>query len=184
MERVIVHVVVHRLCQRGQALGQPGLVHPAAGALLLQQLQLAPAVDDLGVVVGADDARHLAARLTRHLHHGHRVAGRAVLVAFEREDRCPVRQHARRQQVVQPVVEHRKATGAAGRERAREAREPGVRAGGVAEDVVHDARALAPFSGPRSTASATPSQRHRTPKVWHTANSDAWVSSRMASNRR
>ena len=32
---------------------------------------------------------------------------------------------------------------------------------------------LPPFSGPRSTTSATPSQRHITPKVWHTASSAA-----------
>ena len=39
---------------------------------------------------------------------------------------------------------------------------------------------LPPFSGPRNTASATPSHRHITPKVWHTASSTASSSARIA----
>ena len=43
---------------------------------------------------------------------------------------------------------------------------------------------LPPFSGPRNTASATPSHRHITPNVWQTASSTASSSARMRSNRR
>ena len=41
---------------------------------------------------------------------------------------------------------------------------------------------LPPFSAPRSTTSAMPSQRHITPKVWQTASSAASRSARIASN--
>ena len=43
---------------------------------------------------------------------------------------------------------------------------------------------LLPFSGPRSTGSAAPDQRHSTPKVWQTARSAASSLARIASKRR
>jgi hypothetical protein len=53
----IVDVILDGLGERREPLGDPLFVHAATRALFLQQHDLALAIDDLGMVIDAEDAR-------------------------------------------------------------------------------------------------------------------------------
>ena len=89
---------------------------------------LAPAVDDLGVVVDAEDPRHQPGRIPRELQHRERVAlGAADAERLVADRHAAFGQGAFGDQVEQAVVDH--AQPAAVAQVAREAPEPGVAQG-------------------------------------------------------
>ena len=53
----VAGIILDKLSERGEALGHPLLVDAAARALFLQQADLAMTIDDLGVVIDAENAR-------------------------------------------------------------------------------------------------------------------------------
>ena len=154
-----------------EALAVPLVRHLAAVALLVEDHHLPEAVHDLGVVVHREDAGHDAPAVAGELEHRDRVAGRAAdperLVADGDGPGGPVRP---RDEVEQAVLDHAEPCGRPGAPAKR--RNQGCSPAGQASTFSR-MPVLLPFSGPRSTGSAAPDQRHSMPKVWQTARSAA-----------
>jgi hypothetical protein len=128
------------------ALGVPGGAHLAALELLVEDGELPRAVEDLRMVVDAEEARHQAARVARELDHGDRVPRRAA----HPEGLPADRRHAVREgdaagdEVEEAVVEHAQAPA----HLLEAAAEPGVVSGLAGEHVLEHAGALPPLLRP------------------------------------
>ena len=163
--------VGEEIAHRHHALAVPRLRHFAVRALLFEHGHDVLAVDDLGMVIDAENARH-AVGAAREFEHRHAVAR----FVFARDDRG---RGVLGDQIEEAVVDDAEVA-AVGQTASRSRRTTDARR----------LRCVSTFSGipllfsARNSGRAAPDQRHIRPKLWQTPRSAADGCAAMSSKRR